>query len=1016
MADNPSSAKERVREKCRESMDRIIKLDQKLLRVPSSLLIGLLGAIIFFGLCKLGAVTAVLEWSSFWPANGFIVGAVFHLSPLQNTILIILLPFANILHNLGKKRSLVFSTYLTLTSLVQIATIYFILRAMASKRSLMNLTNLRAAAAIIVATTVGSIVGSAATTPVMIMADSFKHSPQADINSTADADIGFAARFLANVTSFGIGHLAVIPFILSLGMWRDTYHILHGRPWRFAIICSALSGIILFEVGLPLLPLDGIILTSQTSFFFSHTLSLPLILVCGSIADTVGFTFSTLILCVTAVLGALFPALKERDEDLDNRMNAQQVVISKMFRFQILLVVILVSNLSFLVIDHAKKAALADLVKANQQKIEFMAFLCHELRNPLHAILNATEFISDEEKDSEHAKGKNAGSDGPAMNRQSFLSVIHTAASYMAQVIHNVLDTAKLESGDIKLDPKPCDFVALVKRIEKEARSVMRSQDVGLWIEINGTRLTCAHNDVSAENPHVFEELARIPFLFSPQNNKRSDNILSGGPSGAGAGFRHIRLSGSSCRQNMKVLVDETRFTQLLVNVLAHAIKSSPSGKLVTCRIKYEDPSLSRTEPSTEASSETTSGWRRLWSCWSLVSQLRQPKLSIGRVRRAADSESWDSCNVEIEVVDASDMRSVPDPTAFLKRLFDPFSMAFFGEPQDYGGTGLGLVISKKIAELMGGTIEASLPTEDVEDVSRRKMWFWSWRRSGEELDDVELGERGNDGVKFTIKVPVLFDTGVHSPLEEDVEVIVREAGKASSMKSEPSKLEADMTSMDHPRILSYQPATCSSPIKSYCEERTGHLKPVTHSNSQAAACNIDIPPIVFPKQPSVANIAPHPSPPQPPTSRPASPNSETSSAILIVDDSSINRKILERLLRKCGWPHGPLIHCMNGLEAVQATHERVEERRGDPGIRGIFMDLQMPVMDGMEATRRIREMMSEVDWGGGEPREIPIVAVTANAVEEGELVKHGFTALAPKPFLREDAVRILRDLMGVVS
>jgi len=84
---------------------------------------------------------------------------------------------------------------------------------------------------------------------------------------------------------------------------------------------------------------------------------------------------------------------------------------------------------------------------------------------------------------------------------------------------------------------------------------------------------------------------------------------------------------------------------------------------------------------------------------------------------------------------------------------------------------------------------------------------------------------------------------------------------------------------------------------------------------------------------------------------------------ILAADDHAVNRRILSLLLE----PHGcSLVLVENGAEAVEAATTQVFD--------AILMDMQMPVMDGLEATSRIR--------AGGLNRRTPVIALTANAMD----------------------------------
>jgi signal transduction histidine kinase/CheY-like chemotaxis protein len=95
---------------------------------------------------------------------------------------------------------------------------------------------------------------------------------------------------------------------------------------------------------------------------------------------------------------------------------------------------------------------------------------------------------------------------------------------------------------------------------------------------------------------------------------------------------------------------------------------------------------------------------------------------------------------------------------------------------------------------------------------------------------------------------------------------------------------------------------------------------------------------------------------------------------LLVVEDNEINREIAEFLLTDMGFS---VDFAENGAEGVEAF-------RNKPYAL-IFMDIRMPVMDGLDATREIRRIereMSEADAGGA-ARRIPIIAMTANAMRE---------------------------------
>ena len=102
----------------------------------------------------------------------------------------------------------------------------------------------------------------------------------------------------------------------------------------------------------------------------------------------------------------------------------------------------------------------------------------------------------------------------------------------------------------------------------------------------------------------------------------------------------------------------------------------------------------------------------------------------------------------------------------------------------------------------------------------------------------------------------------------------------------------------------------------------------------------------------------------------------------LVVEDNQITQLILRKMLAREGLD---VVVAQNGVEGV--------DRASEGGWHLVLMDLQMPVMDGFEATRQIRALDSDVG-------HVPIVAVTANSLPEDrrEASRAGMNDFIAKP------------------
>jgi len=118
---------------------------------------------------------------------------------------------------------------------------------------------------------------------------------------------------------------------------------------------------------------------------------------------------------------------------------------------------------------------------------------------------------------------------------------------------------------------------------------------------------------------------------------------------------------------------------------------------------------------------------------------------------------------------------------------------------------------------------------------------------------------------------------------------------------------------------------------------------------------------------------------------------------ILVVDDSEANRLLLRKILEMEGFT---VVEAGNGQDAI-ATFEQCSPQ-------AVLMDIQMPVMNGLEATRRLKA----TDKGRG----VPFIAITGNAFDEDqkEGMAIGMYAYLSKPFRAEELFRVLGKCLGL--
>ena len=119
---------------------------------------------------------------------------------------------------------------------------------------------------------------------------------------------------------------------------------------------------------------------------------------------------------------------------------------------------------------------------------------------------------------------------------------------------------------------------------------------------------------------------------------------------------------------------------------------------------------------------------------------------------------------------------------------------------------------------------------------------------------------------------------------------------------------------------------------------------------------------------------------------------------LLLAEDNELNREILKELIRETGIS---IVEAVNGKEAVHLVQNNPEDH-----FDIIFMDVQMPEMDGYEAAGQIRQYEKEL-----KRKRLPIIALTANVFAEDSerALRAGMDAHMGKPM---EVPRLLATMM----
>ena len=344
-------------------------------------------------------------------------------------------------------------------------------------------------------------------------------------------------------------------------------------------------------------------------------------------------------------------------------------------------------------------------------------------------------------------------------------------------------------------------------------------------------------------------------------------------------------------------------------------------------------------------------------------------------------------------------------------RIFREFEQADERIARSYGGTGLGLSISERIVKRMGGrialeskpgvgsTFEVSVPLAAFEDDGGEQKAFAAPDLTGQSImlvapQSIEaslIARRLQRWGGQTCMVPDAAVARALLPERTWHAVLIDRALGADEVESLGEAARAHATQ----RIVMFTPAARHELLPPASSAFTGYLiKPL---RAASLAARLTMTPEV--PAPNLAGDALIEAPDEADT--PAIVTARSLS-ILVAEDNEINALLMRSLLTRLG--HHAVI-TTNGEEALESW--LAAKSAGAP-YDLVLMDIQMPQLDGIETTKRIRELEA-----GRPGRQTPILALTANTLVEDRYAcfEAGMDGFLIKPLDREKLAEALAGL-----
>ncbi|GAB2285190.1 Histidine kinase 2 [Dionaea muscipula] len=619
--------------------------------------------------------------------------------------------------------------------------------------------------------------------------------------------------------------------------------------------------------------------------------------------------------------------------------------------------------------DYNKMMELKALAEAaDVAKSQFLATVSHEIRTPMNGVLGMLQMLMDTGLDA---------------NQLDFAETALASGKDLISLINEVLDQAKIESGRLDLEAVAFDLRAILDNVLSLFSGKSKEKGIELAVYVSSQV-----PDIVIGDPGRFRQIITNLVGNSIKFTKDKGHI-----------FVSVHLA------------DEVKYpAETMDEVLRQSLVMSKDGGSQRCL-------------NTLSGSATVDRWKS----WADFKQL-----GIGSSGSRDPMEETQAIKLLVTVEDTG----VGIPRDAQKRIFTPFMQADSSTSRTYGGTGIGLSICKRLVGLMEGEIGFT-----SEPGTGSTFSFTAVLKRGELLSHLDVKGQNCEATVSEFRgfrALVIDRRSIRGEVTRyhlrrlgifaDALPGLEPAGPYFSSAQNMSGLALAMVLIDEdvwekdsiiairrwltdgrstgstrcqvPKIFLLASALNSSAEHGVVKGAglADHIltKPLRLSvlvaSFQEAFSNGRKRPLSRKKQPAIRG------------------NILNGKRVLVVDDNVVNRRVAEGALKK----YGAIVSCVDSgkvaLERLKPPHN----------FDACFMDLQMPEMDGFEATRRIRDMEREYNnekeaettreeaasSGGGLAADsadwhTPILAMTADVIQatNEECAKCGMDGYVAKPF-----------------